>query len=134
MNIKISTPNKNEFAKFEITLYKEDFNMIVDTAVDGYICHEYDSNLYNHKSVLNAVSKCESFKENVVREILKDLNSLLPEHFFINTGLGDAWEESPVCKKIDQDIKSKKYKNEETREIKEAKKLLDKSGYKISKQ
>ena len=134
MNIKIATPNKNEFVKFEIIIDKEDFKDIVDYAVEAYIHNEYDSDLYNEKVIINAVSKCESFKEKVIYEILYDLKSLLPGHIFNKTGLGPAWEESVVCQKIEQDIKLKISKKEESREIKEDKKLLEKSGYKISKQ
>ncbi len=136
MKIKIATPNKNEFVKFEITLDKKDFKTIVDYTVETYIRSQYDLDLYDEKTIVNAVSECEEFKKNVVSDILLDLNNLLrlPKDIFNGAGLGPAWEKSPVCQKIEQDIKSEKSKNEESKEIRDAKKLLKNFGYNISKQ
>lgn len=133
MKIKTSTPNKNEFIKFEITLDKKDFKTIVDYTVETYIRSQYDLDLYDEKTIVNAVSECEEFKKNVVSNILLDLNNLLPKHIFNGAGLGPAWEKSPVCKRIEKDIESKMLKNEESKEIRDAKKLLKNFGYNISK-
>ena len=133
MKIKSTTPNKNQFAKFEITLDKKDFDSIVYMAVDAYICNECDSDLYNEKAIINAVSKCEVFKEKVISETLLELQAVLRQNFFEKEGLGKPWEESPICQKIEEDIRSKRYKKEESREIKDAKRLLEKSGFKVLK-